>query len=59
MPRNLVVFAVLLAVACAAVVTGVALWSVPAAFVVGGVLGAGWAALFFLDAGPRGEQVQR
>ena len=49
---NLVVLAVLLAMAGAAVVTGVALWSVPAAFVVGGVLGAGWAWLFFLD-GPK------
>lgn len=56
MKTNLVVLAVLLALAGAAVVFGVALWSVPAAFVVGGVLGAVWSWLVLADGSPRGDR---
>lgn len=56
METNLVVLAVLLALAGAAVVFGVALWSVPAAFVVGGVLGAVWSWLVLADGSPRGDR---
>lgn len=50
---KLVVLAVLLALAVAAVVAGVASWSVGAAWVTGGVLGAVWACAFFLEVPPR------
>lgn len=50
MPK-LVVLAVLLALAAAAVVCGVALLSVAAAWIVGGALLAVWACLFLLDVG--------
>lgn len=41
--------AVLILVGFSLVVNGVRLWSVPAAWVVAGVLLAAWAALFLLD----------
>lgn len=49
MRSDLVVLAVLLALAAAAIVVGVALWSLAAAWVVGGVLGGTWALAFFLQ----------
>lgn len=42
-------FALLLAVAAASIVTGVAMVCVPAAFITGGVLGAVWSALLFVE----------
>lgn len=53
--RSMVLLAVLLALAAAAVVVGVALWSAAAAWVVGGVLGAAWSVAFFLES-PAGER---
>lgn len=56
---KLVVLAVLLALAGALVVAGVALWSVPVALVVAGVLLAVLACLFLLDVGPAARPGER
>jgi hypothetical protein len=48
-PTRPVVAAVLLLVCLAAVVAGVAQWSVPAAYVVAGVLGAAWTLAVVLE----------
>lgn len=51
---KLMPLAVLLALAGCLIVAGIALLSVPAAFIAGGVLLAVWACLFLLDVGDIG-----
>ncbi len=49
--------AVMLALAGALIVAGVAMWSVPAALVTAGVALAAWSLLFLLDVGDRDVDV--
>lgn len=50
--RRTLALACLLAASAVAVVAGVALLSVPAAWIVGGVLLAAWSLLVFAEVGP-------